>query len=142
MFPGILPFHPRFQSHAPIPLHIDDLARRHPFSHERRATNLYTCEVKKEELRLEEVVGEGISQLVISQAVTVPPEKPSVRSIIDFVAKPTINKVTVLPGKIVVDGVISFAIIYESTAETQTVHVFHADVPFSQFVEIPVQNRA
>jgi len=104
---------------------------------ERRATILDTCEVKKEELRLEEVVGEGTSQLIISQAVTVPEEKPNVRAIIDFVARPRINKVSVLPGKVVVDGIIDFAIIYEATVETQTVHVFHAEVPFSQFVEIP-----
>lgn len=99
--------------------------------------NLDTCEVKKEELRLEEVVGEGTSQLVISQPVTLPEEKPNVRGIIDFVARPRIDKVTVLPGKVVVDGVIDFAILYEATVETQTVHVFHAEVPFSQFVEIP-----
>ncbi|MGI6631437.1 MAG: SPOCS domain-containing protein [Bacillota bacterium] len=99
--------------------------------------NLDTCEVKKEELRLEEVVGEGTSQLVISHTVTIPEEKPPARAIIDFVARPRINKVTVLPGKVVVDGIIDFTIIYEATEVTQTVHVFHAEVPFSQFVEIP-----
>ena len=99
--------------------------------------NLDTCEVKKEELRLEEVVGKWTSQLVISHTVTIPEEKPPARAIIDFVARPRINKVTVLPGKVVVDGIIDFTIIYEATEVTQTVHVFHAEVPFSQFVEIP-----
>ncbi len=106
-------------------------------SFERRVTNLNTLEVRREELRLEEVVGEGTSQIIVSQPVTVPEEKPPARSIIDFVANPRINTVTILPGKVVVDGVIEFAIIYEATEATQTVHVFHADVPFSHFVEIP-----
>lgn len=106
-------------------------------SFERRVTTLEALEVRREELRLEEVVGEGTSQIIVSQPVTVPAEKPPARSIIDFVANPRIESVTVLPGKVVVDGVIEFAIIYESTAETQTVHVFHAEVPFSHFVEIP-----
>ncbi len=106
-------------------------------SFERRVTNLDTLEVRREELRLEEVVGEGTSQIVISQPTTVPPEKPPARSVIDFVANPRIDKVTVLPGKVVVDGVVAFAIIYEATEATQTIHVFHPDVPFSQFVEIP-----
>ena len=97
---------------------------------------LDTCEVKKEELRLEEVVGEGTSQLVISQAVTVPEEKPDVRAIIDFVARPRINKVTVLPGKVVVDGVIDFAIIYEATKNSDSPCV-PCGSPVSQFVEIP-----
>jgi hypothetical protein len=106
-------------------------------SSERRVTNLDTLEVRREELRLEEVVGEGTSQIIISQAVTVPEAKPPARSIIDFVATPRIDRVTVLPGKVVIDGVVLFAIIYEATVATQTVHVFHTEVPFSQFVEIP-----
>lgn len=86
---------------------------------------------------MEEVVGEGTSQVIISEAVTVPEAKPPVRSIIDFVARTRITKVTVLPGKVVVDGVVEFAIIYEATEETQTVHVFHAEVSFSTFVVVP-----
>lgn len=96
-----------------------------------------TLEVRKEELRLEEVVGEGTSQIVISEPVSVPEPKPVVASVIDFAAKTTITRVTVLPGKVVVDGVVSLSIIYEAQVPYQTVHVFHADVPFSTFVEIP-----
>ncbi|QUL98767.1 MAG: DUF3794 domain-containing protein [Candidatus Fermentithermobacillus carboniphilus] len=99
--------------------------------------SLDTLEVKREELRLEEVVGEGTSQIVISEPVTVPEPKPPVASVIDFVARSTINKITVLPGKVVVDGVLDFAIIYEASVPYQTVHVFHAEIPFSTFVEIP-----
>jgi hypothetical protein len=82
-------------------------------------------------------VGEGTSQVIVSEAVTVPEEKPPVRAVIDFVARTRIDKVTVLPGKVIVDGTVDFAIIYEATVETQTVHVFHAEVKFSTFVEIP-----
>lgn len=117
--------------------HIDDLAQRLLRHYERRVTNLDTLEVRREELRLEEVVGEGTSQIVVSQPVTIPAEKPPARSIIDFVADSRIDKITVLLGKVVVDGVVTFTIIYEATETTQTVHVFHAEVPFGQFVEIP-----
>lgn len=82
-------------------------------------------------------MGEGTSQVIVSEAVTVPEEKPPVRAVIDFVARTRIDKVTVLPGKVIVDGTVDFAIIYEATVETQTVHVFHAEVKFSTFVEIP-----
>ena len=53
---------------------------------ERRVTNLDTLEVRREELRLEEVVGEGTSQIIISEAVTIPEAKPPARSIIDLAA--------------------------------------------------------
>lgn len=88
-------------------------------------------------MRLVEVVGEGTSQIVVSQPAAVPAEKPPARSILDYVADTTINKTIVLPGKVVVDGTIDFAIVYEATEATQTVHVFHASVPFSHFVELP-----
>jgi hypothetical protein len=106
-------------------------------SNERRVNELDTLEVKKEELRLEEVLGEGTTQIIVSEPVTVPDQKPPVRSVIDYVARTRIDKTTILPGKVVVDGVVQFAIIYEATVETQTVHVFHAEVAFSTFVEIP-----
>lgn len=96
-----------------------------------------TLEVKREELRLEEVVGEATSQVVITAPVTVPEPKPPVASVIDFVTRTRIDKVTVLPGKVVVDGAVELAIIYEAAVPYQTVHVFHAEAPFSTFVEIP-----
>lgn len=99
--------------------------------------NVDALEVKKEELRLEEVVGEGTSQIVISEPVSVPEPKPVVASVIDFAARTRITRVTVLPGKVVVDGVVSLSIIYEAQVPYQTVHVFHAEVAFSTFVEIP-----
>lgn len=99
--------------------------------------SLDTLEVKCEELKLEEVVGEGTSQIVISEPVTVPEPKPPVASVVDFVGRSRIDKVTVLPGKVVVDGIIDLAIIYEASVPYQTVHVFHAEIPFSTFVEIP-----
>ncbi|HHY11722.1 MAG TPA: DUF3794 domain-containing protein [Firmicutes bacterium] len=99
--------------------------------------SLDTLEVKTEEIRLEETIGVGTSQVVISEPVTVPEPKPPVASVIDFAGRTNITKVTVLPGKVIVDGVLELAIIYEAAVPYQTVHVFHAEVPFSTFVEIP-----
>ncbi|HHX10308.1 MAG TPA: DUF3794 domain-containing protein [Firmicutes bacterium] len=99
--------------------------------------SLDTLEVKTEEIRLEETIGVGTSQIVISEPVTVPEPKPPVAAVIDFAGRPEITKVTVLPGKVIVDGVLDLAIIYEAAVPYQTVHVFHAEIPFSTFVEIP-----
>lgn len=94
-------------------------------------------EVKTEELKLEEVVGEGTSQIVVSDMLTLPEAKPPIAAVVDYVAKEVINKVTVFPGKVVVDGVIQLSVVYEAAVPYQTVHVFHGEVPFSTFVEIP-----
>ncbi len=96
-----------------------------------------TLKVKTEEIRLEETIGAGTSQVVVSEAVSVPRPKPPVASVIDFAGKSKINKVTVLPNKVVVDGVLEIAIIYEAAVPYQTVHVFHAEIPFSTFVDLP-----
>ncbi|MGI6619603.1 MAG: DUF3794 domain-containing protein [Bacillota bacterium] len=99
--------------------------------------SLDTLEVKTEEIKLEETIGVGTSQIVVSEPVTVPEPKPPVAAVIDFAGRPEITKVTVLPGKVIVDGVLDLAIIYEAAVPYQTVHVFHAEIPFSTFVEIP-----
>ena len=75
--------------------------------------------------------------IVISEPVTVPEPKPPVASVIDFAGRPEITEVTVLPGKVIVDGILELAIIYEAAVPYQTVHVFHVEIPFSTFVEIP-----
>ncbi len=98
---------------------------------------LDTLKVKTEEIRLEETIGVGTSQIVVSESVDVPRPKPPVASVIDFAGKTRIGKVTVLPNKVIVDGVLELAIIYEAAVPYQTVHVFHAEVPFSTFVDMP-----
>ncbi|MGB9868193.1 MAG: SPOCS domain-containing protein [Bacillota bacterium] len=93
--------------------------------------------VSKELLRLEEVIGEASTQTIVTQDLLVPSPKPPVVSVIDHVANVTVSKTSIVPNKVLVDGVVELTTIYEGQTPYQTVHVMHHQVAFSGFVEIP-----
>lgn len=94
-------------------------------------------QVSKELLRLEEVIGEGSTQIAVTSDLVVPAPKPPVVSVIDYVANIRTTKISIVPNKVIVDGVIELTTIYEGATPYQTVHVMHHQVAFSGFVEIP-----
>ncbi|MBC7340211.1 MAG: DUF3794 domain-containing protein [Firmicutes bacterium] len=93
--------------------------------------------VQREAIRTEVTVGEGERQAVVQSTVPVPPQKPSVAQVIDFLATARVTEVRPLPNKVIIEGEIDIKIIYEAAVPTQTVHVMHATIPFHQFVDVP-----
>lgn len=93
--------------------------------------------VVKELLRIEEVIGEGASQSIVKETLTVPTEKPAVAQIIDYEATPSSTGQTIVPDKVIVSGQVALKTIYEAKTPDQSVHVMHHNVPFESFVEIP-----
>ncbi len=95
-----------------------------------------SCQVITELLRLEEVIGEKTTQVNISGEALIPEIKPQAVQVIDHVVDKEITRVSVIPNKVIVEGVLHLKIVYEGFVPEQTVHVFHADIPFSTFAEI------
>jgi hypothetical protein len=100
-------------------------------------TGVEGLQVQREAIRTEVTVGEGERQAVVQSTIPVPPQKPSVAQVIDFLATARVTEVRPLPNKVIVEGEIDIKIIYEAAVPTQTVHVMHATLPFHQFVEVP-----
>jgi len=94
-------------------------------------------QVTKELLRLEEVIGEATSQIIVSRTVEIPAPKPDAMQIVDEITEVVVTKVSIVPNKVLVEGVLRVKVIYEAAVPAQTVHVFHAEVTFTHFVEIP-----
>ncbi|HAA89760.1 MAG: LysM-like peptidoglycan-binding protein [Thermoanaerobacterales bacterium 50_218] len=90
-----------------------------------------------EKLRVEEVIGEGKMQSVVSGRSKVPPEKPPVDKVLDVDASVTITEKKILDGKVIVEGDIDLQYIYVALEETQPVHHMHDKLHFTQFVEVP-----
>lgn len=90
-----------------------------------------------EELRVEEVVGEGKAQVVVSGRFTVPAEKPPADKILDVDAKVTITDKKILDGKVIVEGDVDLQFIYVALEETQPVHHMHHKLHFTQVIEVP-----
>jgi len=93
--------------------------------------------VTREPLRLEEVIAEATVQQNVVGTITIPAQKPPATQVIDSMGQVTITKVTVVPDKVLVEGILSVKVIYEAAVPAQTVHVVHGDIAFTGFVELP-----
>jgi LysM repeat protein len=92
------------------------------------------AEIKK--LRVEEVIGEGKMQSVVSGKSQVPPEKPPVDKVLDVDTSVTITEKKILDGKVIIEGEVDLHYIYVALKETQPVHHMHDKLHFTQFVEV------
>ncbi len=90
--------------------------------------------VKKDLVRIQEVLGEQTGQSVVREILDIPDEKPPVATVLDFSATVTIDRTIVARGKVIVEGVINLRIMYEASVPQQTVNVAHFRIPFSDFV--------
>lgn len=93
--------------------------------------------VTRARIRIQEILGEATSQSIVREIVDIPDVKPPVASVLDTEATATVTRTIVLPGKVIVEGIITQRIVYEAAVPTQAVHVVHASFPFADFVEVP-----
>lgn len=91
----------------------------------------------KKKVRVEEVIASGESQVVVSEQVALPPEKPDIEEVLDVISDVTITNKEVLTNKVVVEGVLTLQVIYVAALVGQPVHHAHFRVPFTQFIEVP-----
>jgi hypothetical protein len=94
-------------------------------------------QVRKELVRIQEVLAESIEQTVIRQVVTLPDVKPNVATVLESTATVTVTDTDVVPGKVIVRGVIRLRVMFEAANVTQTVNVAHFEIPFTDFVVLP-----
>ena len=99
------------------------------------------CQVMTELLKLEEVIGEKREQINISGEATIPDIKPQAVQVIDHVVDEEITKTEIIRDKVIVEGILHLKIVYEGFVPEQTVHVFHADIPFSTFAHVQGAER-
>jgi len=91
----------------------------------------------KKKVRVEEVIAAGESQVVVSEQVTIPAAKPDIAEVLDVLADVTITTKEVLTDKVVVEGTLTLQVIYVAALPGQPVHHAHAQIPFTQFIEVP-----
>ena len=101
----------------------------------------YPLELVKEKLKLNHVVGEDTAQSIIKDVLELPNEKPNIEQIYNVKASAKIDEKSIIDNKVIIEGVINVETLYVadvSEAEPQQpVHFTEAEIPFTQFVEIP-----
>ncbi|HHW03550.1 MAG TPA: DUF3794 domain-containing protein [Thermoanaerobacterales bacterium] len=105
------------------------------------ATGPEDLQVLKKSLRVDDVVGEARAQNIVKSDVSVPEAKPDILDIIRVEGKARETETKIIDDKIIIEGVLEVSVLYvaavpEGTPQ-QPVHFMEAEVPFTQFVEIP-----
>lgn len=96
----------------------------------------------QKKVKLDQVVGEDTVQIVLSDIVEVPCEKPPIEQIITVIVENISAEYEILRGKVLIDGFICFKILYVADMShhpktyQQPVFAFEDCVPFSGMVEI------
>jgi hypothetical protein len=98
-------------------------------------------QVLKKTLRIEDVIGEARAQNIVKSDVGVPEEKPDIEQILQVEAEAREISTKIIKNKIIIEGVLEVGILYVAIAPEgqplQPVHFMEAQIPFTQFVEIP-----
>jgi spore coat assembly protein SafA len=105
------------------------------------ATGPADLQVLKESIRVDHVVGEGRAQKVVKSEVDVPPKKPDILEILKIEGKVRVAQTKVLDNKVVIEGILEVDILYVGDVREglpqQPVHFMEAEIPFTEFVEVP-----
>ncbi|MFZ5646203.1 MAG: SPOCS domain-containing protein [Bacillota bacterium] len=89
------------------------------------------------ELRVDSLIGENTSQLVLKDTFETPDPKPDVEKILDTtVDKVTVTETKILKDKVIVSGKVDVQIVYVAAEPDQSVHAMHRTLPFRTFVEV------
>ncbi|MCF6096205.1 DUF3794 domain-containing protein [Thermovorax subterraneus] len=105
------------------------------------ATGPADLQVLKESIMVDHVVGEGRAQKVVKSEVDVPPKKPDILEILKIEGKVRVAQTKALDNKVVIEGILEVDILYVGDVREglpqQPVHFMEAEIPFTEFVEVP-----
>ncbi|ACV61146.1 Peptidoglycan-binding LysM [Desulfofarcimen acetoxidans DSM 771] len=96
------------------------------------------CKATKYNLRVDQLVGEASTQVVVESTSAPPDPKPCAEKILECrVEHIDIEKVEVLSDKVVIRGTLEVKVIYVAMKPNQSVHAMHKKMSFRTFVEVP-----
>lgn len=93
--------------------------------------------VETVELNVEQVIGEGSSQVVIRESFETPDRKPCPEKIINVtIVETKVTETKIIKNKVITRGYVDIKIIYVSAKPDQAVHAMEQRLNFRTFVEI------
>jgi len=101
-------------------------------------TSISGVEATMVKLRLDHVVGENSTQVVLRDIFETPEPKPEVEKIIDTAVREVkITETKIIKEKVIVRGYVNLQVIYVAALADQPVHAMHRRLDFSTFIVIP-----
>lgn len=93
--------------------------------------------VEREKIKVDDVIGRGKAQVIVSEEFEVPRDKPPVEKILAVDAKAMVTQTRVVRDKVIVDGEVKVQVMYVALEPNQPVHHMHTTFTFTHFVDVP-----
>ncbi|MCL6610425.1 MAG: DUF3794 domain-containing protein [Peptococcaceae bacterium] len=88
-------------------------------------------------LKIDSLVGENQSQVILRDTFAPPEAKPDVEKILETrVDKVTVSEKRIIAEKVIVSGFVDAQVVYVALEPDQSVHAVHRRIPFRTFVEV------
>ncbi|HZJ76369.1 MAG TPA: SPOCS domain-containing protein [Oscillospiraceae bacterium] len=95
-----------------------------------------SVELIKDVFKFEQVAGKNVTQAIVEGDILVPDTKPDITRVLSVDANVKVNKQKAEEGRIVVEGVTYFKILYVSEKEEQPLYSIDSSAGFEQDIEI------
>ena len=96
-----------------------------------------SLEFIKENIKLSQVAGEESTQTVVENDIIVPDIKPDISRILLFDGTSTVKSAETIQDKILINGIISYKILYLSDEAEQRLKSMNSNVNFSYDLDVP-----
>jgi hypothetical protein len=92
--------------------------------------------LKKRKIRLQQFFGETQGQTVVKESITFPEGAPKARKILYADAKPTITDERIEDGKVILEGILSTQLVYQTNDPAMLIGSFREDIPFRHALDM------
>ncbi|HHV61062.1 MAG TPA: DUF3794 domain-containing protein [Firmicutes bacterium] len=95
-------------------------------------------DVAKRLLKVQDVIGEDVTQIIVKETLKVPREKPNLERILRVDSTANVEDIKILKDKVIVDGTLDLQTLYvaQTIEGDQPVHHMEHSLKFTQVVEI------
>lgn len=98
-------------------------------------------ELIKDLLKIDQVIGKDEIQALVEGEITVPETKPKINKVLKIDGDVEVTGTKIAKGKIIVNGIVNFNILYSTDDELQSVHNLDASTDFNEEIEIEGVNE-
>lgn len=93
-------------------------------------------EILRDLLKVDQVVGEELSQYMAEGDILVPEDKPGIAKVLDISGRVYITGQEVVQGKVMVEGVIRFNVLYIAKGDNQPITSVESEINFTHYIEV------
>ncbi|WP_129721627.1 DUF3794 and LysM peptidoglycan-binding domain-containing protein [Xylanivirga thermophila] len=94
-------------------------------------------EFTRDLIKIDEVVGEQLSQALVEADIIVPEAKPDIAKILDVLGRVVINSKEAIQDKVMVEGTIKYNILYVADGDNQYLDSMDVETSFTHYIDMP-----